>query len=33
MASGRSPGAVERRLSRALKGQPPDGSSGSSGAS
>src|SRR5215210_5628284 len=31
MASGRSPGAVERRLSRALRGQPASGSSGSSG--
>jgi hypothetical protein len=30
VASGRSPRAVERRLSRALKGQPPDSSSASS---
>jgi ATP-dependent Clp protease ATP-binding subunit ClpA len=29
MASGRSPGAVERRLSRALRAQPAEASSGS----
>src|SRR5215210_3906237 len=33
MASGRSPGAVERRLGRALRGQPPGGSSGGSASS
>ena len=33
MASGHSPGAVERRLGRALRRQPAGGSSGSSGAS
>jgi hypothetical protein len=33
MTSGRSPGAVERRLGRALRRQPVGGSSGSSGAS
>src|SRR5215211_4369583 len=33
MASGRSPGAVERRLSRALRAQPVGGSSSSSGSS
>ena len=33
MASGRSPGAVERRLGRALRGQPPGGSLGGSASS
>jgi len=33
MASGRSPGSVERRLGRALKSHSPEGSSASSGAS